>query len=62
MGAVTVSLTRMALDRIDELVPPGTTINADNAEYDPPELEPNHRRRNLSEVVSTEHNPLARRS
>jgi len=52
----------MALDRIDELVPPGTTINADNAEYDPPELEPNHRRRNLSEVVSTEHNPLARRS
>ena len=53
VGAGTVSLSRTALDRIDELVPPGTTINADDAGYDPPELQANHRRRKPPGVVGT---------
>jgi len=33
------------LDRIDEIVPPGTTINPADAGYSPPSLEPSARRR-----------------
>jgi aryl-alcohol dehydrogenase-like predicted oxidoreductase len=46
IGATEVSLTGDVLDRIDEIVPPGTTISAPDAGYLPPALErPELRRR-----------------
>ncbi|MGH8994923.1 MAG: aldo/keto reductase [Acidimicrobiales bacterium] len=38
LGAEAVRLDDAALDRIDELVPPGTNLNEDNAGYVPPAL------------------------
>ena len=46
LGAVDVTLTADVLDRIDEIVPPGTTIAAADAGYAPPALsDPALRRR-----------------
>jgi aryl-alcohol dehydrogenase-like predicted oxidoreductase len=46
LGAVDVSLSTDVLDRIDEIVPPGTTFTRADAGYLPPALsEPSHRRR-----------------
>jgi len=46
LGAESVVLDPDALDRIDELVPPGTNVNAANSGYVPPELlDPRLRRR-----------------
>jgi hypothetical protein len=40
-----VRLTNDVLDRIDQLVPPGTNVNAADAGYEPPSLAPRARRR-----------------
>jgi aryl-alcohol dehydrogenase-like predicted oxidoreductase len=45
LGAAEVKLSDDVLDRIDEIVPPGTTINQVDAGYVPPELDVQHRRR-----------------
>jgi aryl-alcohol dehydrogenase-like predicted oxidoreductase len=45
LGAADVSLSDDLLDAIDDLVPPGTTINPADAGYTPPSLEPSARRR-----------------
>jgi aryl-alcohol dehydrogenase-like predicted oxidoreductase len=46
LGAVDVTLDSDVLDRIDKIVPPGTTLNRDDAGYAPPALrEPALRRR-----------------
>ncbi|NUR70853.1 MAG: aldo/keto reductase [Hamadaea sp.] len=46
LGAAKVSLTADVLDRIDAIVPPGTTLNAADAGYQPPSLaDPALRRR-----------------
>jgi aryl-alcohol dehydrogenase-like predicted oxidoreductase len=46
LGAESLVLDDAVLDRIDELVPPGTNLNPANAGYDPPSiLEPARRRR-----------------
>jgi aryl-alcohol dehydrogenase-like predicted oxidoreductase len=46
LGAEKASLSRDVLDRIDEIVPPGTTINEADRGYAPPALaEPELRRR-----------------
>lgn len=45
LGALDVSLDPAVLDRIDELVPPGTNVNPADAGYSPPALEPAARRR-----------------
>lgn len=45
LGAADVRLDEDVLDRIDELVPPGTNVNAADAGYTPPTLEPAARRR-----------------
>jgi aryl-alcohol dehydrogenase-like predicted oxidoreductase len=46
LGAADVTLDAELLDRIDELVPPGTTINPADAGYTPPSLtDPALRRR-----------------
>ena len=37
-GADKVSLSPDVLDRIDEIVPPGTTLNAADSGYQPPSL------------------------
>jgi len=47
LGAEDISLTPEALDQIDELIKPGTTINMTDAGYDPPELQVAGRRRNI---------------
>jgi aryl-alcohol dehydrogenase-like predicted oxidoreductase len=47
LGADKVRLSPEVLDRIDEIVPPGTTLNAADAGYEPPSItEPSLRRRN----------------
>jgi aryl-alcohol dehydrogenase-like predicted oxidoreductase len=38
LGAADVVLTREILDRIDEIVPPGTTLNPPDRGYEPPSL------------------------
>jgi hypothetical protein len=38
LGAVDVSLSDDVLDRIDEIVPPGTNVNRADAGYVPPSL------------------------
>ena len=45
LAATDVVLTDDVLDRIDEIVPPGTTINPADASFDNPALEPAARRR-----------------
>ena len=46
LEAIEVSLDAQLLDRIDEIVPPGTTINPEDAGYNAPALEqPSLRRR-----------------
>jgi aryl-alcohol dehydrogenase-like predicted oxidoreductase len=46
LGAAKVSLSADVLDRIDEIVPPGTTLNPADAGYRPPSLaDPAQRRR-----------------
>ncbi|MGW1027702.1 aldo/keto reductase [Streptomyces sp. NPDC002577] len=48
LGAVDVRLPQDVLDRIDEIVPPGTTISPADEGYQPPSLtEPSTRRRSL---------------
>jgi aryl-alcohol dehydrogenase-like predicted oxidoreductase len=48
LGAADVSLEAAILDRIDELVPPGTNINASDAGYVPPAIQSAWRRRRPS--------------
>ena len=38
LGAVDVTLDEAVLDRIDEIVPPGTNLNPADAGYTPPAL------------------------
>jgi aryl-alcohol dehydrogenase-like predicted oxidoreductase len=45
LGAADVRLSADVLDRIDEIVPPGTTINPIDAGWRPPALEATARRR-----------------
>jgi aryl-alcohol dehydrogenase-like predicted oxidoreductase len=45
LGAQEVELDAELLDRIDEIVPPGTTLNPFDAGYTPPSLQPGARRR-----------------
>ena len=46
LGAADVRLSDDVLDRIDEIVPPGTNLNAADAGYQPPSLtDPALRRR-----------------
>ena len=45
LAASDVVLTDEVLDRIDEIVPPGTTINPADSSFDNPALEPAARRR-----------------
>jgi aryl-alcohol dehydrogenase-like predicted oxidoreductase len=45
LGAVDVTLDGALLDRIDEIVPPGTTINPEDAGWTNPALSPAARRR-----------------
>ena len=46
LGAVDVTLSDDVLDRVDKIVPPGTTLNRDDSGYQPPALrEPSLRRR-----------------
>jgi aryl-alcohol dehydrogenase-like predicted oxidoreductase len=45
LGAADLELSDDVLDRIDEIVPPGTTINPVDAGYQPPELDASARRR-----------------
>ncbi len=39
LGSVGVRLDQSLLDRIDEIVPPGTNINPADAGYVPPDVE-----------------------
>jgi aryl-alcohol dehydrogenase-like predicted oxidoreductase len=45
LGAADVTLTRDVLDRIDEIVPPGTNLNPTDAGWTSPALAPSARRR-----------------
>ena len=45
LGVEKVSLSQAVLDRIDEIVPPGTTLNEADRGYAPPSLVDPHRRR-----------------
>jgi aryl-alcohol dehydrogenase-like predicted oxidoreductase len=45
LKAVDVELSEELLDKIDEIVPPGTTVNADDTGWQNPALEPAARRR-----------------
>jgi aryl-alcohol dehydrogenase-like predicted oxidoreductase len=45
LGALDVRLDDAVLDRIDEIVPPGTNVNAVDAGWQNPALEPSARRR-----------------
>jgi aryl-alcohol dehydrogenase-like predicted oxidoreductase len=47
LGATEVSLSQDVLDRIDEIVPPGTTLNEADKGWQRPGLEPRNRRRSL---------------
>src|ERR1700730_11811988 len=48
LGAEEIKLDSAILDRIDELVPPGTNVNPSDSGYDNPWLEPRSRRRGLA--------------
>jgi aryl-alcohol dehydrogenase-like predicted oxidoreductase len=45
LAAADVALTGDVLDRIDEIVPPGTTINPADSSFNNPALDPHGRRR-----------------
>ncbi len=45
LAAADVVLTNDVLDRVDEIVPPGTTINPADSSFNNPALEPAARRR-----------------
>jgi diketogulonate reductase-like aldo/keto reductase len=45
LASVDVTLSDDALDRIDEIVPPGVTLNAADSGYENPALAPGNRRR-----------------
>ena len=45
LGAADVELSDDVLDRIDEIVPPGTNVNPEDAGWQNPALEPTARRR-----------------
>ncbi len=45
LAAADVTLDEAVLDRIDEIVPPGTTINPVDNSFDNPALRPRARRR-----------------
>jgi diketogulonate reductase-like aldo/keto reductase len=45
IGAADVELSDDVLDRIDEIVPPGTNINPRDVAWDNPALHPSARRR-----------------
>jgi aryl-alcohol dehydrogenase-like predicted oxidoreductase len=48
LGAADVTLSSDIIDRIDKIVPPGVTMNRDDAGYIPPALrEPSLRRRTV---------------
>jgi aryl-alcohol dehydrogenase-like predicted oxidoreductase len=47
LGAAEVKLSQDLLDRIDEIVPPGATINAADKGWQPPGLQARNRRRSL---------------
>ena len=51
LTAADVVLGEAVLDRIDEIVPPGTTINPADNSFDNPALEPAARRREVSAVA-----------
>ena len=48
LAGIDVRLDDAALDRIDEIVPPGTNVNQADAGWSPPWLEPIARRRSAS--------------
>jgi len=48
LGAADVKLSWDVLDRIDEIVPPGTTVSADDAGWTPPALSSRKLRRRSS--------------
>ena len=54
LAAADVVLDEAVLDRIDEIVPPGTTINPADNSFDNPALEPAARRRASGEVLIAE--------
>jgi hypothetical protein len=45
LGAAEVELSDEILDRIDEIVPPGTNVNPADTGWDNPDLAPEARRR-----------------
>jgi aryl-alcohol dehydrogenase-like predicted oxidoreductase len=47
LGTLEVKLGQDMLDRIDEIVPPGATVNAADRGWQPPGLRPRNRRRSL---------------
>ena len=47
LGAADVELTWDVLDRIDEIVPPGTTVSRDDAGWTPPWLKDASQRRRV---------------
>jgi hypothetical protein len=47
LGATEVKLSQDVLDRIDEIVPPGTTLNEADKGWQRPGLESRNRRRSL---------------
>ena len=54
LAGLDVALTDDVLDRIDEIVPPGTDVGALDQAYQPPALEnPGQRRRSLTALGST---------
>jgi hypothetical protein len=52
LAAAEVVLTGEVLDRIDEIVPPGTDVGALDQEYTPPALQDPHLRRRVITVRS----------
>ena len=45
LGAAEVTLDQATLDRIDEIVPPGTNVNPADAGWTPPEIDDSRLRR-----------------
>ena len=52
LGADKVRLSRDVLDRIDEIVPPGTNLSARDAGYTPPSLTDSALRRRTAQRVT----------
>jgi aryl-alcohol dehydrogenase-like predicted oxidoreductase len=51
LGAATVALDEAALNKIDEIVPPGTNVNPAEMGWDNPGLYPENRRRGIEVIV-----------